>query len=274
LKLLSKDDKKEITAQTLTVESFAEKHFEDEIKKIKEKYPPISETFKPKRTITPIINGKPYRGSKVEFKLPSGEIKQASLSTVEKYNKEIEEFYKEYEKFLNEKIKINNLRARTVKLQIKLKNEGNSPAERFHVILTFPRDFQVTTNQELFSYPEEINSPQLIIMADLFGETLSAGHYVPNYSSLFNPNFPKVKMFWDEVNIKKKDFIYTADFQNTKLSHGYSFDCPKIIYVIFPQNQTVGTFQITYKITADNLPKATEGKLNILVDKNKGEAQK
>ncbi len=201
-------------------------------------------------------------------------MKQASLSTVEKYNKEIEEFYNEYEKFLNEKVRINNLGARTVKLQIKLKNEGNSPAERFHVVLTFPKDFQVTTNQDMFSYPNEINPPQLIIMADLFDESFSAKQCAPNYSSLFNPRLPKVEMPWEEVGIKNKGFIYTADFQNIKLSHGYSFDCPKTIYVIFPQNQTVGTFQITYKITADNLPKATEGKLNILVDKNKGEAQK
>lgn len=99
LKLLSKDGKEEVTAQTFKIESFAEEHFEDEIKKIKEKYPPITETFKPKRTIT-LINGKPYGGSKVEFKLPSGEVKQASLSAVEKYNKEIEEFYKEYEKLV------------------------------------------------------------------------------------------------------------------------------------------------------------------------------
>lgn len=271
LKLVSKEGTEEIIAQTLSAESFVDENFEHELIKIKQQYPLITETYKPKRTIRPIVNGKPYGEEKVEFKLPSGEVKQAGLSIVKKYNKELEEFYKEYEKFLNEKTRINNLRSRTVRLQIKLKNDGNSPAERFHVVLNFPKGFQVTINQDIFSYPNEITPPQLITMADIFGSSFSAGQYPPNYSSLFNPSLPKIEMPWEEVRIKRKDFVYTADFQNIKLSHGYSFDCPKIIYVSFPENQKVKTFQIKYKIAADNLPKAIEGKLKVLIDKNKSE---
>ena len=203
---------------------------------------------------------------KVEFKLPSGEIKQASLSSIEKYNNELEEFYKEYEKFLNEKIRINKRRARTIKLQIKLKNEGTSPAERVHVILTFPEEFIITTKEDIFSYPKELNPPEFITIHDIFSDSFSTKQFMPSYNSLFVPRFPKVKMFWEEVNIKIKDSIYTAGFQNPKLSHGYSLDCPEIIYVIFPQKQTAKPFQIEYKISADNLPKAIEGKLNILVN--------
>lgn len=199
LKLVSIDNEEKIIAQTLSVDNFSNEDFECEIKKIKEANPQITETFKPKRTVRPIINGKPYPSDKVEFKLPSGEIKQASLRSIEKYNAELEDFYNEYEKFLNEKIRIDNLRARTIKFQIKLKNEGTSPAEGVHVILNFPEEFKITTKEDIFSYPKELIPPKFITMHDIFSESYSAQHFTPSYNPLFVPSLPKVKMFWEEV---------------------------------------------------------------------------
>ncbi|MGI9054681.1 MAG: PIN domain-containing protein, partial [Pyrinomonadaceae bacterium] len=128
LKLISENDEEKITAQIFSVEQLSEIEIEREINKIKEENPQIKETFKPKRTITPIINGKPYPNDKVEFILPSGKTKQASLSSVEKFNDELDQFYIAYEKYLNEKNRVINLRSRTVKLNLKLQNEGTLPA--------------------------------------------------------------------------------------------------------------------------------------------------
>jgi len=267
LKLVSEDDKERIISQKLSVEKFSDEDIKNEIVSMNEKYPEIIKTYKPKKVITR-INGKPYP-NKVEFNLPSGEIKQADLSSVEKYNNKLEQFYEDYEKYLNEKLRINNLRNRTVKFRLKLKNEGTLPANGVHVILTFPKEFKVTTNENIFSYPKEINPPQFDTMADIFSKSFSAEQLIPNYSSLFIPKIPKVEMPWEKVNIKRKDSIYSASFQSVKLSHGYSLDCPETIYVIFPQSQTAKPFQIKYKIAADNLPTAIEGKINILVNNQK-----
>ena len=90
---------------------------------------------------------------------------------------------------------------------------------------------------------------------------------MPNFNHLVSSSPLKIKMPWEEVSIKRKESVCTASFQSMKLSHGYSLDCPETIYVIFPENQIVNRFQIQYKIAADNLPAAMEGKLKILVNK-------
>jgi hypothetical protein len=267
LKLVSIDENEKIVGQALSTEDFSGIENELEINKIKEKYPQITKTYKPKKEIRLIINEKPLPAI-VEYKLPSGEIKQAHLSEIEKYNNELKEFYEKYEKYLNRMLWINNLRGRTIKLQLKIKNEGTVPANGIHVILTFPKAFIIMIGEEPFSYPREINPPKLSPMKSLFTGSFTSKQSIAEYMPQLNlgtPKFPKVKMIWEEVTVKEKDSIYTASFQSIKLSHGYSFDCPETIYVVFPKNYTAKSFQIKYKIAADNLPTAIEGK--ILVSK-------
>jgi len=60
LRLVSKDNEEKIIAQTLPVENSFNADVEHETNKIKEEHPQITETFKPKRTVTRTINGKPY----------------------------------------------------------------------------------------------------------------------------------------------------------------------------------------------------------------------
>lgn len=266
LNLVSIDNSSNLVGKRLSVEKFSDKDINSEIKRVKKSHPKITKT-KPAKEIKLSINGKPLESSpKVEFKLPSGETKQASLSYIEKYNKELEEFYEKFEKYLNSKLWKNNLRAKTITVQIKLNNDGTLPAERVRVVLAFPSDFQITTNKELFSYPDEIKPPIFFPLSDRFN--LSSYDAQSFFSSpLPKFDYPKINIDWEKVEIERTASIYTASFQANKLSHGFSRDCPEIIYVTFPQNQEVKPFQINYKITADNLPLPIEGKANVLIEK-------
>lgn len=267
LQLISEDGKREITVKPLSNETFPQEEIENEVDLIKSKYPKIIETYKPERQIKFTIGGKPYPSDKVEFKFPSGETMQASLSRVEKYNEELEKFYKNYEKYLNEKKRITNLISRTVKLQIKLTNLGTSPANAVRVTITFPKSFQITIDEDLFSYPTKIHPPRLIAMSDIFSQNLGVSNYDSSYPSLLKSVLARPKLEWEKVFIEKNDSIYSAKFQNMKLSHGYTMKCPETIYVIFPENNQIKPFQVKYKITADNLPMPSEGKINILIEK-------
>jgi len=157
------------------------------------------------------------------------------------------------------------LRSRIVTLQAKLENEGTTPATGINVVLSFPANFRTTTKINIFSYPEEAKPPKFTDTSDIFNRHLSIPDYISN---LKMPLLPKMAALdWEKVTITRKDLVYKASFQRIKLNHGYSFNCPEKIYITFPENAEVKPFQINYKITADNLPEAVSGKLNIKIAK-------
>lgn len=94
LQLISENGGKEIVAQHISNETFTIEDVENEIKLIKSKYPKITKTYKVKKQTRLLIGGKPYPRDKVEFKLLSGEIMQASLSRVENIMKNWKSFTK------------------------------------------------------------------------------------------------------------------------------------------------------------------------------------
>lgn len=277
LKLVSLDGQKNISCQTLSYEKLSADNLNSELDKVKKKYHllEILETSPTKRTIKLKSDKESRLGElitdTVEFKLHSGEIRKTHRKNVESYNKQLEDFYIEYEKFLKEKYRINTLRSRIVILQLKLENEGMTPATGIKVILNFPSNFKVTTKTTIFSYPDEIKPPRFIHIWDIFGMDSQIGKsfQTQNYLSdhLLTPKISHVIPFWEKVIVEKKDSVYSASFQSIKLNHGYSVDCPETIYIAFSEDSNVKPFQLDYKITADNLHEPTIGKLNIKIAK-------
>lgn len=200
---------------------------------------------------------------KIELHLINGKVISVYPNEIKFYNSDLEKFYTEYGEYLNKKSTVIELRLRTIMFQVSLTNSGTLPAKDVKVSLTFPEKFQVTTNVENFSYPEEIKPPQLLNISN----KNKSSNYFNNY--LFNPPIPnfKLKNKLDEIKIENIENRVSAEFQFIKINHGYSIESPKILYITFPKNHIIKPFQIQYKITAENIPQAIEGKLNVKIDK-------
>lgn len=201
--------------------------------------------------------------NKIDLLLNTGKVVSVYPSDIRFYNSEIEKFYKEYEEYLNKESDIIDLRLRTIMFQVYLTNSGTLPAWDVRVSLTFPEKFRATTNVENFSYPEEIKPPQLLNISN----KNKSSNYFNNY--LFHQPIPdfKLKNKLDEVEIESIENKVSAKFQFIKINHGYSIESPKILYITFPKNHIIKPFQLHYKITAENIPQAIEGKLNVKIDK-------
>src|SRR6266852_357230 len=81
----------------------------------------------------------------------------------------------------------------------------------------------------------------------------------PNVSSIVQ--LPNIS--W--AGLTENGDLRVASFELRKLNHGYSKDCPRVLYIIFKSVADMRSFGIDYEITAGNIPHRIGGSLHVVV---------
>jgi hypothetical protein len=270
LQILFSNDKQILKCKTMSEKNLNDKEIEEEMLMLREEYPKIVIPPSPTLPQVSLKDALIFGGeSSFEIILPTGEKRKISPNQARKYNEELNEFYPKLRTYLNEKVKVDKLRIRTFICDIKINNDGTFPAEDIDVFLSFPDFVKLVSEDDRFSYPEIPEPPE-------FPEHFNAFNYPKNLfrgsSSYVSPislkNFSQPKIpSWNQKITQKKEGD-TANLWIRNLKHGHTKNFERFC-VIFSKPENIKSFQILYKITAANLPKQLEGKLNIVVENKK-----
>lgn len=197
------------------------------------------------------------------------------------YNESIKIYLQEETKYINAKAKIEELKSRTIQLDIKLVVEGNSPANEINLFLTFPTNIRVFKDKTPFIEPEFVTLPNKPGYSDDLKpyEPYSSKRLLEMYPNSTEINrhtfstvdFPEISSW---ATLEKIDLILLKQdrirYSVLKLSHGYGMPL-KPIFVEVENIKKPSSFEITYMITADNLPTPAYGTLNVIIkDKSNG----
>lgn len=263
LSLVFSNKEQVIECQMMSEKILTNEEIEAEIFEIQKKYPTINIPSSPKNSLA--ANAGILFKSEPEFEivLSSGKKRMIYPSQAKEYNKKLEEYYSECKKHLIENSRVDEIRVRTLVCEVNLSNEGSCPADDVDAFLFFPAFVKVVRMDDRFSYNKTPDVPEIPKLSDKF-------QFKPHFPSFidrdFLRNLPSNQIAKWDPKIIQKDEGDEVNLWTKNLKHGHSNEFERFC-VIFSDVATIKSFQIAYKITASNLPKHIEGKLNIKIKK-------
>ncbi len=78
---------------------------------------------------------------------------------IEKYNSALDQFYLRHEQYLEDSYKVDELKSRSLTLNVEVANSGNSPAEDVRVLVKVPSTLDLG-DSDRFSYPKKPTPPK------------------------------------------------------------------------------------------------------------------
>ncbi|MBI3159210.1 MAG: hypothetical protein HYZ26_06395 [Chloroflexi bacterium] len=187
---------------------------------------------------------------------------------IERYNSEIEKFIPAYTKFILRELEFENLKRRTIRLDIALSNDGTSPAEDIDIYLHFPDGFQLVEEEELPDPPKPPKPP----VEPMTGMQRVANSL--NYSQLIPPSIfinPPDTLLRSPQNVSSPNIrrvnSYEVHVHVQKIKHNLQVPLDPL-FVIFERFESASSFNIDYRILAANIPHEVTGKLHIIIQKD------
>lgn len=184
---------------------------------------------------------------------------------IERYEKDLDKYIEEMLKYYKKEYKFKELQSRLIELKFVIINNGNQPAEDIDIFIHFPDGFVMFPEDKLPQKPKEAEKP---IPPRTQTEMIS------NIVSLSMPNLPISNIPSINPNINqnfssgpkiRKTNSYEVEYSLNKLKHGIQMYLDGPVYILFESIELAKPFKISYSILADNLPKASNGNLNIVI---------
>ncbi len=178
------------------------------------------------------------------------------------YNTGLDRFYSTYEWYLGALAEHENVRRRTLRLSLQLRNEGTAPAEDIDVFMRFPPGCRVVKKGDLPARPappEPPRRPQ--------GRFEFALRPVTGLGASFSD--PPALNLPDPLQIRRDGDGYGVRFHVERLKQQLA-EVVDPLYVIFDSFEGVSSFGIEYRINAANLPREQPGRLDVVVIKQQG----
>lgn len=191
---------------------------------------------------------------------------QVSESEYKRYNSAREKYFKQCKPYLME-LRRFQLQCR-IKLNLVVLNDGGAPAEDVDVYMHFPDGFELYTENDLPVGPEAPYPPaaplSYIQQMPCQLRFNSDGAFVqPHIQDFTIPGPP------DHFSLKKTNSYEVRD-EFDRIKHLQAGVIQPLV-VVFDTYESAASFQITYRISAANLPEPVEGNVNMVVKKGKGE---
>jgi len=256
LSLLFESDQNKITLRLQPPVDIAEDEIAKKLDSVKSRYPKVD--VQPKEQNVPqeglsLLLRSLAEATSFEYKIFTPEAR-------EKYNTELDEFYQAYSAFLRSDIRYTNMQRRTITLILYVANDGTVPAEDIDVQLHLPDGMDVV--EEYPNRPEPPTVPQ---------KPMEKLQFLPSEPLLFDPSImnriPRMPSPYDvsDFNIKRTN-SYDVDFFVPRVKHNCR-EGSKPLHIIFESFETAKSFQIDYKLLADNVPEPVTGKLHVIINK-------
>lgn len=240
---------------------------EQKITELKDKYP--------KRENSNSLD----KPSSLETKFSSLELlkTQSVLGTISKdeinrYNKEVESYLTSYSAYLLQSIEYENIKRRSIHLNITLANDGTTPAEDIDVYIHFPDGFKLLEGQDLPPSPQSPPPPtppmtELEKMSEFLNEKLV--YDLPSLGRISNhiaPSVPPPNVLGPNI---KRTGSYDVHFHIQRVKHNMLIPFNPL-FIIFDSFDAARSFTIEYEILAANLPDKVTGNLHVVIEKEAG----
>lgn len=187
---------------------------------------------------------------------------------IERYNSEAENYILAYTNFILRELEFENLKRRTIRLDIALTNDGTTPAEDIDIYLHFPDGFQLLEEEELPDSPKPPKPPvEPMTEMQRVANSLNYSQMIPS-SVFFNPpdTLPKLPQNVSSPNIKRVN-SYEVHVHVQKIKHNLQVFLDPL-FVIFEAFESANSFTIDYRILAANIPHEVTGDLHIIIQKD------
>lgn len=178
---------------------------------------------------------------------------------IDGYNEKLKEFYDEYQSYLDQLLEWERRSALTSLIELKLENSGTAPATHVDVELTFPSDIKLLEEAD---FPEQPKPPKVPLKPTL--QNMLRGYESP--INLFDPGRfiqPPILSRDGEPEIDHKKC--SVNFQIATFKHLFDFDLNGVCFQ-FSGRKAIRSFQISYMVTAAELPKALTGNLHVVIE--------
>lgn len=226
----------------------AERSWQD-VERIKETYPHLWQA--------PLELGLVNAFSQLSFN-------RLSEHEIEEYNRKLDHFYLRSEEYLEGCYKIDDLKSRSLTLNVEVANTGKLPAEDIRALIKVlpPLDL---CGSDRFSYPKKPTPPR----KPQPGERVNISDLVVRpYPSPFNAAdlsraMERQRVRW--LGLSQENDFKVATFEVQKLNHPYSEKCPHPIIVVFDNRDAMNSFTIEFEISAANVPEKQTGQLHVIV---------
>jgi hypothetical protein len=185
---------------------------------------------------------------------------------VERFNGELEKHLNEYREWLKIRQILGNIKAHRIDLSVWITNSGLAPADDLDIVIEVGEPvglvFEASSEEaESLTLPEPPKAPKrpTQFFTDL-------GHLLrPPRAAYSLPNLDRVWSNKARVEKKEATDSYRIAFSTRRLKHSESDHVGNLILVLQPDS--IRPFQMEYRITAANLPKAIEGAIPVIVRK-------
>lgn len=189
-----------------------------------------------------------------------------SQSEYDRYNNELEEFYKNFSDYLYHELEYANLRRRTIRLDIMLSNNGNTPANDIDIVMHFPDGFRLVEEDELPKPPKKPNPPieprSLIDMMTTSLQPTSLFYDIPGLKDIGPVGTPTNVSSFD---IKKTN-SYSVKLHVNIVKHNMN-EYFEPLYLIFNSFEDANSFKIEYELFAANIPSPISDFLHVVLKK-------
>ncbi len=179
------------------------------------------------------------------------------------YNKKLDDFYSNYKRHLSDHFDYNNDRNLIGSISFIVHNTGTQPADDIRIFLHFPDGFNVLEEHELPRKPVAPSAPILkgkYSMSDLMniGKFPSMNYHLPT-------NLPSITQNVSGFNIKKTN-SYDVKCRVKRIMHKTMIELDNV-FIQFEDYESANSFEIDYKMIAENIADEVKGKLKVRVNK-------
>jgi len=190
-----------------------------------------------------------------------GHIALITPEEYERYNIGVDEYIGDYERYMRDTWEAQAATKRSLRLEIEIRNIGNSPAEDVDVLLHFPDGFRLFSEDDFPSLPEEPRPPRKPRTSiQMMTESIS---YIPRID-LGRPALPDFSMPGSFSIERTASYNVRDHFQRIK--HGDRVVLPEM-FLTFDSYEAAGSFSCHYTIRPANLPEAITGELHFVIEK-------
>jgi len=192
-----------------------------------------------------------------------------SPDAIDRYNHDLTSYFSKYEEYLEQLLEWETTRSLTGPVRLILSNRGTAPASHIDVMLTFPEDILLLERDDLLKKPEAPKVPHkpATNLKDLMSPGLSDEFLQPFLAHQFYQ--PPALAVDGEPSVD--DSGHKVNFAIITLKHLFDFPL-KGCYFRFPSKEAVRSFQVSYHVSAAELPGATTGSLHVVLDDKAREA--
>jgi hypothetical protein len=189
---------------------------------------------------------------------------------IDRYINDAENYIRSYMNYMTRCTEYENLKNRTIRVDILLANDGTSPAEDVDINMHFPDGFQIL---EVDKFPNPPRPPELPSEPMTTFEKYSK---FPNfiYPMIERPIPSSVNHSFQSESIPnvsglsiKRTNSYDVHTHVQRAKHNLDVNLDPL-FVVFDSFDTAKSFSVEYQIIAANIPNEVVGKLHVIVLKD------